>query len=226
MTVSVPVVLDFILRQGDFALEVHERLDAKAVALFGPSGAGKTTTLDAIAGLRQPREGEIRVGNRVLYASAGGIDLPPRSRHVGYVPQEVALFPHMSVLRNIKYGSSRGAAVALSRIVGLLEIEPFLSRAPAELSGGERQRVALARALMSSPHLLLLDEPLAALDAALRHRVLPYLGRVRDEIGIPLIYVSHNEVEVRSIADWVIVLERGRVTSSGRPDRVLAGREA
>ena len=132
----------------------------------------------------------------------------------------------MSVLRNIKYGSSRGAAVALSRIVGLLEIEPFLNRAPAGLSGGERQRVALARALMSSPHLLLLDEPLAALDAALRHRVLPYLGRVRDEIGIPLIYVSHNEVEVRSIADWVIVLERGRVTSSGRPDQVLAGREA
>ncbi len=213
---GVPILLDLTLRQGDFALEIHERFDAKAVALFGPSGAGKTTTLDAIAGLRRPAEGEIRIANRVLYASAGGIDLPPRSRHVGYVPQEVALFPHMSVLRNIKYGIARGTTVALSRVLELLELEPFLNRAPAELSGGERQRVAIARALMSSPDLLLLDEPLAAVDVARRQRILPYLQRVRDELALPLMYVSHNEAEVRAVADWVIVLQHGRVVSSGQ----------
>lgn len=222
---SVPVVLDFTLRQGDFALELHERLDAKAVALFGPSGAGKTTALDAIAGLRRPEWGEIHVGERTWYSSHTGVDLPPRLRHVGYVPQDIALFPHINVRRNILYGTLRGTSMPLAKILELLELDPFLERHVEELSGGERQRVAVARALMSSPDLLLLDEPLAAMDAALRYRILPYLGRVRDEIRLPLIYVSHNEAEVRSIADWVIVLDRGRVTSSGRPDGVLAGKE-
>ena len=218
---SIPVTLDFGLRQGAFTLEIRERMSARAVALFGPSGAGKTTVLDAIAGLRRPMRGEIRVGASVLYSSEGNIDLPTRHRHVGYVPQDVALFPHMNVRRNITYGVSRGSKASLQKILALLELEPFLDRGVGDLSGGERQRVAIARALMSSPSLLLLDEPLAAIDAALRRRIIPYLVRVRDELETPLLYVSHNEAEVREIADWVIMLEGGRVAEAGAPGTVL-----
>ena len=218
---STPVTLDFELRQGAFTLEMQERMSARAVALFGPSGAGKTTVLDAIAGLRRPTRGEIRLGTSVLYSSREAVDLPARQRNVGYVPQDVALFPHMNVRRNIKYGASRGTKVSLDKVLALLELEPFLDRRVGDLSGGERQRVAIARALMSSPALLLLDEPLAALDATLRQRIVPYLVRVRDELRMPLLYVSHNAAEVREIADWVIVLNRGRVARVGPPQQVL-----
>lgn len=218
---SVSVTLDFVLSQGAFTLEIRERMRARAVALFGPSGAGKTTVLDAIAGLRRPMRGEIRVGSSVVYSSEGNIDLPTRHRHVGYVPQDVALFPHMNVRHNITYGVSRGSRTSLQKILALLELGPFLDRGVGDLSGGERQRVAIARALMSSPSLLLLDEPLVAIDAALRRRIIPYLVRVRDELEMPLLYVSHNEAEVREIADWVIMLEGGRVAEAGAPGTVL-----
>lgn len=209
------ITLDFSLRQGDFALEVHEQVEARVVALFGPSGAGKTSVLESVAGLRTPRAGVIRIGTRTLFDADAGVALSPYQRRVGYVPQDLALFPHLSVQRNILYGAANRTEGDLAPVVGLLELEPMLGRAVTELSGGERQRVALARALMTVPELLLLDEPLAALDTGLRDKVLPYLARIRDQMGVPMVYVSHAEAEVRAIADWIIVLEGGRVTQSG-----------
>jgi molybdate transport system ATP-binding protein len=213
--------LDFVLRQGDFTLELYERLDALVVALFGPSGSGKTTALEAVAGLRRPAAGVIEVGGRDLYSSVRRIDLPPRERGIGYVPQDSVLFPHMNVRKNILYGAARGTSIALASVLEILEIESLIDREVASLSGGERQRVALARALMSSPKLLLLDEPLAALDLSLRRRIVPCLRRIRDELGVPMAYVSHDAAEVRAIADHVVVLDRGRVVASGEPASVF-----
>ncbi len=217
---TVPIALEFTLTQGLFNLAIHERFEARATALVGPSGAGKTTVLDAIAGLRRPDGGEIQIGTRQLFSS-DGVDMPSRHRNIGYVPQDVALFPHMNARRNIFYGVARGESMPSQKVMQLLEIEPFLERAVGGLSGGERQRVAIARALMSAPDLLLLDEPLAAVDMALRQRILSYIARIRDELSVPIIYVSHAENEVKRIAEWVIVLERGRVSKAGPPDKVL-----
>lgn len=215
------IVLDFALRQGDFRLEMAERVEAQVLALFGPSGSGKTTALESVAGLRRPDRGRIEVGDDTLFAWPQ-VDLPPRERRVGYVPQDCVLFPHMNVRRNILYGAERGNGLDLARVLDILEIEGLLARRVASLSGGERQRVALARALMSSPHLLLLDEPLAAVDLELRRRIVPCLRRIRDELAIPMIYVSHDAAEVRSIADRVAVLDRGSVVAAGNPAEVLA----
>jgi molybdate transport system ATP-binding protein len=215
------VRLEFVLRQGDFAVELHERLDVLVVALFGPSGSGKTTVLEAVAGLRRPTAGVIEVGGSELFSSARRVNLPARARGIGYVPQDSVLFPHMNVRRNILYGAGRGATVPLDRVLEILEIDSLIDREVASLSGGERQRVALARALVSSPKLLLLDEPLAALDLSLRRRIVPCLRRIRDELGVPMAYVSHDGAEVRAIADHVVVLDRGRATASGPPDEAL-----
>ena len=249
------VVIDVRLRAGAFTLDLRETIAARTVALFGPSGSGKTTTLDAVAGLRRPDEGAIRIGRRVLFDSRHGVDVPVYERRVGYVPQDLALFPHLDVRRNVLYGARgraaegslrlrsaqdggadagaldhRGAHAsagslephgAHANLLDLLEIDTLLSRAVDGLSGGERQRVALARALMTEPDLLLLDEPLTALDLGLRDRILPYLERVRDELGTPMIYVSHVADEVRRVADWAIVLEAGRAVRSGAPADVL-----
>jgi molybdate transport system ATP-binding protein len=216
------IVLDFVLAQGAFTLEIHERTDARITALFGPSGAGKTTVLDAIAGLRRPSAGTIAVGGRVLFESASGLDRPAHDRHIGYVPQDVALFPHMTVRRNVLYGRRDGQQLELGAVARMLEIEPLLERRVPQLSGGEKQRVALARALMSSPSVLLLDEPLAAVDVERRRRILPYLERVRDDLALPIVYVSHDADEVRQLADHAIVLDQGRVVRSGPPEATLA----
>ena len=205
------ITLDFAVRRGRFRLDIHEQLQSSAVAIVGSSGAGKTTALDAIAGLRRPESGKIVVHGRTLFDSDSGIDVPPAGRRVGYVPQDVVLFPHMNVDRNILYGAGRGDPSLFERVLELLEIGPLAGRPIDGLSGGERQRVALARALMSGPDLLLLDEPLAAVDVALRGRILPYIERVRGELGTPVIYVSHAADEIRRIADHVVVLESGRV---------------
>jgi len=205
------ITLDFTLQQGSFVLELHEQLIGGITALFGPSGSGKTTTLDAIAGLRKPRVGRVAVGDHVLFDRSHGIDLPPHERHVGYVPQDTALFPHMNVRRNVLYGRRAGQKLSLDVVVRMLEVGQLLDRRVPDLSGGERQRVALARALMSAPDLLLLDEPLAAVDVERRRRILPYLLRVRDDLGVPVIYVSHDRAEVDQLADRVVVLAEGRV---------------
>ena len=212
------ITLDFSLRQGTFAIAIHERIDARVVALFGRSGTGKTTVLESIAGLRRPDRGVIRIGTHTLFDTGAGIDVPPHQRRVGYVPQDLALFPHLNARRNIMYGTAvrRGGAgsATADQILDLLELRPLLDRGVGALSGGERQRVAIARALMTAPAVLLLDEPLASLDISLRARILPYLERIRDELGTPMVYVSHAEAEVRAIADWVIVLDGGQVEAS------------
>jgi len=205
------IVVDIVLVQGTFTLEMSARLDAPITALFGPSGSGKTTTLDAIAGLRMPSRGTITVNDRVLFSSESRVNLPPHHRHVGYMPQDVALFPHMDVRKNLLYGRHPGVSPELDRVVGMLEIDRLVDRRVNDLSGGERQRVALGRALMSGPSLLLLDEPLAAVDVPLRRRILPYLQRVRDDLKIPIVYVSHDREEVDELADAVIRLDGGRV---------------
>jgi molybdate transport system ATP-binding protein len=205
---SVPFVLDFTLHQGAFTLDIHERFHAQSVALVGRSGVGKTTVLDAIAGLRRPSSGTIEVAGHTLFRSDTGVNLPARERRIGYVPQDVALFPHLDVRRNVTYGAARATSsrVALPTVLELLEISGLMDRPVAGLSGGERQRVAIARALVSGPHALLLDEPLTAVDAELRQRILPYIERVRDTLEVPLVYVSHVAAEVEQLADHVVRL--------------------
>jgi molybdate transport system ATP-binding protein len=205
------IAIDIELQQGTFTLTAAFQLEARAAALFGPSGSGKTTILDAIAGLRRPRRGTVAIDGRVLYSSTAGVNLPPHQRHVGYVPQDVALFPHMNVRANLMYGRHPGVSPELDRVLSMLEIGGLVDRRVTDLSGGERQRVALGRALMSGPSLLLLDEPLAAVDVPLRRRILPYLQRVRDELKIPIVYVSHDREEVEELADVVVRLEGGHV---------------
>jgi len=215
------IELDIQLTQGTFRLDVTATFNGKATAIFGPSGSGKTTTLDAIAGLRAPDRGVIRIDGRALFSSRERVNLPSHQRRVGYVPQDVALFPHMNVRLNLLYGRHPGTSPPLERVVSMLEIESLVDREVGALSGGERQRIALGRALMSGPSLLLLDEPLAAVDVPLRRRILPYLQRVRDELHLPLVYVSHDREEVQRLADYVLVLEAGRVAAAGSPATLL-----
>jgi molybdate transport system ATP-binding protein len=218
------IALNFRLAQGSFTLALSVRLDRPVTALFGPSGAGKTTVLDAIAGLRTPAEGSITINDRVLFDRASGINIPAHQRHVGYVAQDVALFPHMSVRRNVLYGRREGQKLLVSTVAKVLEIEALLDRDVPQLSGGEKQRVALARALMSAPELLLLDEPLAAVDVERRKRILPYLERVRDELRVPIVYVTHDFTEATQLADEVIVLDQGRVVERERSRKDATGK--
>jgi molybdate transport system ATP-binding protein len=220
------IEVDIELVQGSFVLTAAIRIEARTAALFGPSGAGKTTILDAIAGLRTPRRGSIAIGGRVLFSSGQGVNLPPHQRHVGYVPQDVALFPHMDVRRNLLYGRHPGVSPDLDRVVGMLEIDRLLDRRVTDLSGGERQRVAVGRALMSGPSLLLLDEPLAAVDVPLRRRILPYLQRVRDELRIPIVYVSHDRDEVAELAEVVVLIDGGKIIAVDEVNRFHQRRRA
>lgn len=210
-----------------FDLDIDAAFDARITAIFGPSGSGKTTLLDAIAGLRPITTGEIDIGGCMLFSTDKGINLPARQRGIGYVPQEAALFPHLSVQQNILFGAGRvhrtgiSHGIQISHVLEVLEIGGLLDRPINKLSGGEAQRVALARAVLSRPQLLLLDEPLAALDIGLKEKILPYLGRVRDEFAIPMVYVTHNLTEVLTLADWVLMVQHGKLLSQGVPKDML-----
>jgi molybdate transport system ATP-binding protein len=210
---------------GDFTL--HAAFEAQgATALFGPSGAGKTSVINMIAGLMTPDRGRIVLDGEALFDAQARVNAPAWQRRIGYVFQEGRLFPHLSVKHNLDYGRwiCRHAADSknFDHVVELLDIGRLLDRRPGKLSGGERQRIAVGRALLMKPRLLLLDEPLASLDAARKAEILPYLERLRDEALVPMIYVSHNPSEVRRIVTRVVMLEAGRVTATGGTDLLEA----
>jgi molybdate transport system ATP-binding protein len=211
---------------GDFLLHASFESAGGATALFGPSGAGKTSIINMVAGLLRPDRGRIVLDGDVLFDDTARTNVPAWRRRIGCVFQEGRLFPHLSVRHNLDYGRwVSGAAAdpkAFTHVAELLDIGPLLDRRPGKLSGGERQRVAVGRALLMRPRLLLLDEPLASLDAARKADILPYLERLRDEGSVPMIYVSHDAVEVRRIASRVVRLEAGRVTAAGGAE-LLAG---
>jgi molybdate transport system ATP-binding protein len=196
-------------------------------ALFGPSGAGKTSIVRVLAGLTRPAQGRVVLEGRTVLDTEAGIFVPPEKRRAGLVFQDARLFPHMSVEKNLLFGWRRSArradAAQIALTIGLLGLEPLLARAPKHLSGGEKSRVALGRALLTSPDILLLDEPLASLDAGRRADILPWLERLRDIARMPIFYVSHSLDEVARLADWVVLLEAGRVAAEGSVFDLLAG---
>lgn len=198
----------------------------QVTALFGPSGCGKSSILAAIAGLLRPDAGRVALDGVTLLDTARRLYVPPEARRCGLVFQEARLFPHLSVETNLRYGLRRAprdaAGPGFDEVVVLLGLAPFLARRPAGLSGGERQRVALGRALLSRPRLLLLDEPLAALDLARRAEVLPFLARLRDAARVPMLYVTHALDEVDALADRLVLLEAGRVLAEGEAEALAA----
>ena len=217
------IALDVRLELPRFTLRVESDLSAPGVAVLGPSGSGKTSLLETIAGLRPRARGRVVLDGVALQDDAKGVQLPPEARRVGYVPQDALLFPHLDVSGNIQYGRRRGARADLvNELVEILGIRPLLRRYPTAISGGERQRVALARALASEPRLLLLDEPLAALDVELKERILPYLLRVRDALRVPFLYVTHNAGEAAAVAGEALLLRDGAVVAEGPIDSVLS----
>jgi molybdate transport system ATP-binding protein len=213
-------------RVGDFLLDAGFRATAPVVALFGRSGSGKTTLVNALAGVLRPDQGRIVVDDVLLFDRERGIDVPPERRRVGYVFQDALLFPHLSVRKNLYYGYRMVAAperyVDPARVIDLLGLGALLERAPSQLSGGEKQRVAIARALLASPRLLLLDEPLASLDTQRKDEILHYIGRLRDEFRIPIVYVSHSIEEVTTLAESVVLLTQGKTVAVGGVREIMA----
>jgi molybdate transport system ATP-binding protein len=210
----------FNVDRGNFQLSVEFSLPVKGVtAFFGPSGSGKTTCLRAIAGLERLPGGYFSVGDQVWQDESENIFLPANQREIGYVFQEASLFPHLNVAENLEFGFVRlpkdKRKVMPDSVIELLNIRPLLSRPPAALSGGERQRVAIARALLRSPRLLLMDEPLSALDSRLKSEILPYLENLHHELSIPVIYVSHSPMEVARLADYIVILKQGGIHCEG-----------
>jgi molybdate transport system ATP-binding protein len=221
------IAVDLRLARPGFALDVAFAADAPVVALFGPSGSGKSTIIRLIAGLERPASGRIVAGGRVLFDAAARIDLAPRKRRLGLVFQDGQLFPHLSVRANLGYGQRFRAKaerrIGFDAVVQTLAIGGLLDRAPRSLSGGEKQRVAMGRAMLMSPDMLLMDEPLAALDQALKNDILAFIERLRDEFAIPILYVSHAVDEVARLAGHVVRLAGGKVVAHGPPGEVLAG---
>jgi molybdate transport system ATP-binding protein len=214
-------------RLGAFSLEAAFSVPARGVtALFGRSGAGKSATLSAIAGAFAPDRGRITLRDRVLFDADRGIDVPMERRAIGWVFQDARLFPHLSVRANLDYGARRArgrdAGVRFDEVLDVLSVEPLLARRPAQLSGGERQRVAIGRALLSQPALLLMDEPLSALDAPRKAEILPFLARLKARFALPILYVTHSLAEVVRLADRLVVLEGGRVAAQGPLADILA----
>ena len=217
-------------RQGNFRLDVEFESSGRLTALFGPSGSGKTSLINAIGGLFRPAEARISAESRVFVDTSAGIFVPKHRRRIGYVFQDGRQFPHLSVAQNLDYGRWMHGFPrdedTRTRVIAMLGIEHLLTRRTGALSGGERQRIAIGRALLTQPRLLLLDEPLASLDATRKAEILPYLTRLRDEAGIPMVYVTHQAGEIRRIATRVVRLEDGRVTGAGGLEQIDAGEAA
>ncbi|MEO7030978.1 MAG: molybdenum ABC transporter ATP-binding protein [Herbaspirillum sp.] len=211
--------IDIHKQLGSFQLQAAFETAAPIVALFGHSGSGKTSLVNCIAGILRPEQGHIEINGRVLFDSTSGINLPPEQRRIGYVFQDALLFPHLNVERNLLYGSRFGSSTTPSidaaRVIQLLDLTPLLQRRPALLSGGEKQRVAIGRALLSNPQLLLMDEPLASLDGARRDEIISYIELLRDQLRIPIIFVSHSVPEVSRLADLLVLLANGAMVAAG-----------
>ncbi|MBL9052820.1 MAG: molybdenum ABC transporter ATP-binding protein [Tabrizicola sp.] len=207
-----------------FALDAAFEVPAGVTVLFGRSGSGKTTIVNAVAGLLRPDQGRITLDGAVLQDSAARLFVPPQRRRIGYVFQDQRLFPHMTVRQNLLYGrrfAKTPREADFGRIVDLLGIAALLDRRPAALSGGEKSRVGIGRAILSDPRLLVMDEPLAALDVARKAEILTYLERLRDETGLPILYVSHAMAEVARLATTLVVVEAGRVLAAGPAERLM-----
>ena len=211
--------VDISKRLGEFTIDAAFASEGRVTGLFGASGAGKTSLVNMIAGLLRPDRGSIAVDGETLDDTAKGAHVPAYRRRIGYVFQEARLFPHLDVRGNLDYGRRMNRlaedGALRQRVIDLLDIGNLLDRRPGKLSGGERQRVALGRALLSQPRLLLLDEPLGSLDEERKEEIVPYLARLRDEAGIPMVYVSHDPSEMRKLASYIVMLQRGRVIASG-----------
>ena len=211
--------VDVFKRLGEFTVEASFASEGRVTGLFGASGAGKTSLIDMIAGLLRPDRGVISIDGDTLDNTSTRTHVAVHRRRIGYVFQDARLFPHLDVRGNLDYGRRMNRlteeAALWRRVTGLLDIGDLLDRRPGKLSGGERQRVALGRALLSQPRLLLLDEPLGSLDEERKEEILPYLIRLRDEAGIPMVYVSHDPSEMRKLATQIAIIQRGRVTAFG-----------
>ncbi|MBI3446270.1 MAG: molybdenum ABC transporter ATP-binding protein [Magnetospirillum sp.] len=213
-------------RQGDFHLDVRLCAGPGVTALYGRSGSGKTSVINMVAGLSRPDSGHITVDGRVLFDSAAGIDLAPETRRLGYVFQEHRLFPHLSVRGNLEFGMKRLAAAertqSFDQVVEVLGVEHLLDRHPSKLSGGEKQRVAIGRALLASPRILLMDEPLAALDPARKAELLPFIAQLSRRFSTPILYVSHSMDEVLRLADTLALMDQGRMAAAGPLEVLLS----
>jgi molybdate transport system ATP-binding protein len=212
---------NLLLRQGSFLLKMDLEINGAMIGVLGPSGAGKTSLLEVLAGLRRPASGFIAMDETVLMDSAKHRFLAPERRGIGYVPQDLALFPHLSVRQNLAYGQKMVpravSGVRTDSVAQVFGIDHLLERPIVTLSGGQKQRVAFARALLASPRLLLLDEPLASLDQELRQSIIPYLKEIHERFGVPMLYVSHSADELAALCDQVIVLREGQCVRVSRP---------
>ncbi len=219
--------VDVHRRLGRLTLEARFTCEAAGItAIFGRSGAGKTSLVNMLAGLLKPERGRISLAGETLFDSAAQVDVPIEQRRLGYVFQEGRLFPHLSVHRNLTYGLKRvprpERRIELDEVVALLDIEPLLERRPNALSGGEKQRVALGRALLANPKLLLMDEPLAALDQPRKDEILPFIEQLRDETALPIVYVSHSMQEIVRLADTLVLMSEGRVEAVGSVEELTS----
>ena len=218
------ISVDVRRRRGDFQVDAQFISEPGGVtALFGRSGAGKTMLVNMIAGLDRPDQGRIVIDDQVLFDSETGIDVPTEKRRLGYVFQEDRLFPHMSVRRNLVYGMPReGGAVTFDQVADLLDLAGLLDRRPRTLSGGEKQRVSIGRALLANPRLLLMDEPLAALDRARKDEILPFIERLRDRLDMPIVYVTHEMNEIVRLAETLVLISDGRVEAVGPLEELMS----